>query len=109
MRRLCYHQTNMMPGGVDPIAPHVNPDHAAIQRFCIAHDIQELALFGSVMRPDFTADSDIDVLVRFAPGAKVGLFELAQFEEALSRLFDRRRIDLRTINEIHPKLRPSSE
>lgn len=76
-----------------------------IQRFCVAHDIQELALFGSVVRSDFTAGSDIDILVRFAPEAKVGLFEMAQFEDALSRLFDHRHIDLRTINEIHPKLR----
>ncbi len=84
---------------------HVNPERPAIRRFCVDHGIQELALFGSVVRPDFSPESDIDILVKFAPNVKVGFFEMADFEDRLSPLFGGRRIDLRTIDEIHPKLR----
>ncbi len=38
-----------------------------IADFCRHWKISELALFGSVLRPDFRPDSDIDVLVTFAP------------------------------------------
>ena len=31
-----------------------------------------MALFGSVLRDDFTPESDIDVLVEFAPGKTPG-------------------------------------
>lgn len=45
----------------------VNDERLA--ELCRHHDVVELAAFGSVLRDDFRADSDIDVLVTFAPGA----------------------------------------
>ena len=36
-----------------------------IADFCRRHHIRRLAFFGSVLRDDFTPDSDIDVLVEF--------------------------------------------
>ncbi len=48
-------------------------DRDEIAAFCRRHSIRRLALFGSVVRDDFTADSDVDVLVVFEPGAKTGL------------------------------------
>src|SRR5438477_2122924 len=39
-----------------------------IAEFCRRHHIRKLALFGSILRPDFRPDSDIDVLVEFEPG-----------------------------------------
>ena len=41
--------------------------------FCRRNRIRRLALFGSVLREDFTPESDVDVLVEFEPDAKVGL------------------------------------
>ncbi len=41
----------------------------ALERFCRRWQIDELALFGSVLRSDFGPQSDIDVLVTFAPEA----------------------------------------
>ena len=38
----------------------------AIREFCRRWKISEMALFGSVLRPDFRPDSDVDVLVSFA-------------------------------------------
>ena len=70
-----------------------------LANFCHRHHIQRLALFGSVLREDFRPDSDIDVLVEFAPDAQVGLIRLAGIEEELSQLLGRK-ADLRTAAEL---------
>jgi len=44
-----------------------------IAAFCQQHHIRKLSLFGSVLRDDFTPESDVDVLVEFEPDAIVGL------------------------------------
>ena len=69
-----------------------------IRGFCQRHGIRKLAFFGSVLRPDFDSDSDIDVLVEFDPATRVGFFELYDMEQELSRLLGGRKIDLNTPN-----------
>jgi hypothetical protein len=71
-----------------------------ITEFCRRNPIRRLALFGSVLRDDFTPESDIDVLVELEPDAGVGFFELYDMEEELSRVFGGRRIDLQTPNSL---------
>jgi predicted nucleotidyltransferase len=44
-----------------------------IAEFCRRHSIRRLALFGSVLRDDFTPESDVDVLVEFLPEAHLGM------------------------------------
>ena len=66
-----------------------------IAAFCKRRQITELALFGSVLRDDFGPDSDIDVLVKFSPEAKLSFLALEQMEEELSRMLDRK-VDLLT-------------
>jgi predicted nucleotidyltransferase len=44
------------------------------------------SFFGSVLRDDFTPDSDIDVLVSFAPDAKWSFFDLSDKEDDLSAI-----------------------
>ena len=56
---------------------------AAIADFCTRWKITELALFGSVLGPEFTRDSDIDLLVTFAHDAKWGLFDHARMQQEL--------------------------
>jgi predicted nucleotidyltransferase len=58
-----------------------------ITRFCQRWHIRELALFGSVLRSDFGPDSDVDVLVTFAPEADWGLLEHVQMQQELQALF----------------------
>jgi uncharacterized protein len=41
--------------------------------FCHRHCIRRLSFFGSILRDDFRTDSDIDVLVEFAPDHVPGL------------------------------------
>jgi predicted nucleotidyltransferase len=66
-----------------------------IADFCRRNGIRRLALFGSVLRDDFTPDSDVDVLVEFEPDARVGLLGLARLEIELSELLGRK-VDLNT-------------
>ena len=71
-----------------------------IRSFCQGHRIRKLALFGSVLRPDFGSESDIDVLVEFERGTKVGFFELYDMEQELSRILGGRKVDLNTPNSL---------
>ena len=66
-----------------------------IAEFCRRNRIRRLALFGSVLRDDFTPQSDVDVLVEFEPDARVGLMGLARMEIELSGLLGRK-VDLNT-------------
>lgn len=57
--------------------------------FCQRWKVNEFALFGSVLRDDFRPDSDIDVLITFAPDAKRGLMTLAKMKYELEDLLGR--------------------
>lgn len=65
-----------------------------IAEFCRRHNIRRLALFGSVLGNDFTSDSDVDVLVEFEPGTRMGLKFFA-LQEELSQILGRK-VDLNT-------------
>lgn len=54
--------------------------------FCRRHHIRRMALFGSVLRDDFTSESDVDVLVEFEPGRTVG-FGFIDMQDELSKIF----------------------
>jgi uncharacterized protein len=60
-----------------------------IAEFCRRWKITELALFGSILRADFRPDSDIDVLVTFAPDASWRFYDLISMKEELEAMFGR--------------------
>ncbi|HUR68763.1 MAG TPA: nucleotidyltransferase family protein [Candidatus Thermoplasmatota archaeon] len=70
-------------------------DKRRLAEFCRKWQIREFALFGSVLRADFRPDSDVDVLVTFAPGAAWSLFDVVTMEDELSGIIGRR-VDLVT-------------
>jgi len=72
--------------------------HDRIVDFCRRHHIRRLALFGSVLRDDFTPDSDVDVLVEFDEGNTPG-FAYFTMQDELSDILGRR-ADLKTPNEL---------
>lgn len=71
-----------------------------ITEFCRAHHIRRLAVFGSVLRSDFSPDSDIDILVEFEPEHIPSLFSIARLERELSGLLGGRKVDLRTPEDL---------
>ena len=74
-----------------------------IAAFCKRYHIQELSLFGSVLRDDFRPGSDIDVLVEFEPEARIGL-KFFKIEDELSELLGRS-VDLTTKDGLHALIR----
>lgn len=64
-----------------------------IRSFCRKWKVNELALFGSILRNDFRPDSDVDVLVTFEPGAPWDLWDVMDMQEELMELFGRK-VDL---------------
>lgn len=63
---------------------------AKIVEFCDRWHITEFALFGSILRDDFRPDSDVDVLVTFAPDTQRGLSETLQMKDELQSIFGRK-------------------
>lgn len=63
--------------------------HEKIAEFCRKWRIREFALFGSVLREDFQPNSDIDVLVTFAPEARYSLFDLVRMQDELKEICGR--------------------
>jgi hypothetical protein len=78
------------------------PEHK-IAEFCRRHRIRRLSLFGSVLRDDFRRDSDVDVLVEFEAGTKVGL-SFFGMERELSEMLGRR-VQLHTPGWLSPHFR----
>jgi predicted nucleotidyltransferase len=91
-----YEDTAALPGrslGDQGVNPKVRFDPKLIADFCARWQIAEFALFGSVIREDFRPDSDVDVLVSFARGARWSLADLVDMEQELAKIFGRR-VDL---------------
>lgn len=66
-----------------------------LAEFCQRWQVAELALFGSILRDDFHSDSDIDMLVTFAPDSKISLLDLVNMEYELEE-YCHRKVDLLT-------------
>ncbi len=73
--------------------PAIDLPKEKIAEFCRRWQIVELSLFGSVLREDFRPDSDVDVLVTVAEGARWGIREWLQMEQELEDLLGRK-VDL---------------
>lgn len=76
----------------------VNLSEEEIKQFCQRHSICKLSLFGSVLRDDFTRESDVDILVEFEPEKTPGL-AIITMEDELSNIINRQ-IDLRTAADL---------
>jgi len=65
-------------------------DRDKILAFCWRWNIVEFSLFGSVLRDDFNAESDVDVLVTFAPDTQRTLLDHIELEDELSSIVGRK-------------------
>ena len=72
-------------------AGHIDIPWEELAELCRKYHVRELSLFGSVLRDDFHADSDIDILV--VPGAPIGLIEYIGLQEELAEVLSRK-VDL---------------
>ncbi|BAU67534.1 DNA polymerase beta domain protein region (plasmid) [Stanieria sp. NIES-3757] len=81
-----------------PLALPIKIPIAKLKDFCQRNEIDKLSLFGSVLRDDFTAQSDVDLLVEFAEGKTPGL-AIVDLQDELSQMLGRE-VDLRTPAEL---------
>jgi len=87
----------------DSVIAFIKENESAIQQYGVAR----LGLFGSTVRGEETASSDIDVIVEFLPGKKNydNYIDLCYFlEDQLGR-----NIDLLTAESLSPLIKPSVE
>jgi predicted nucleotidyltransferase len=75
-----------------------------IKMLCQRYRVRELALFGSALRDDFDAGSDVDLLVEFEPEAQVGFMTLARMQRELSGILHRQ-VDLVPKGGLKPRIR----
>ncbi|HHL41016.1 MAG TPA: nucleotidyltransferase [Deltaproteobacteria bacterium] len=75
-----------------------------IAEFCRRHHIRKLSFFGSVLRADFGPESDVDVLVEFEPGTRVGLITLAGMEIELGQILGHK-AQMHTVKGLNPCFR----
>ena len=80
-------------------------DEAALAALCRRYSVRELSLFGSSVRDDMRPNSDLDIMVEFEPGARVGLIKFEFLAEELTALAGRK-VDLVTKRGLKPWVRP---
>lgn len=77
---------------------------SGIEEVCAKYGLRELALFGSVLRDDFTPHSDVDVLIEPGPNTPRGYFALSHIQDDLEQVFGRA-VDLVTVGALSPYIR----
>ena len=82
----------------------INVPTARIEEIGRRYALRELALFGSALRDDFSADSDVDVLIEPGPRTPRGFAMLGSLQEELEGIFGRP-VDLVTVGGLSPCLR----
>ena len=80
-------------------------DDAAIADFCRRWKIKQLAVFGSAVSGNLRPDSDIDLLVTFAPDAGWTMFDHYQMENELTEMLARE-VDLVSIQALNENPNP---
>ncbi len=76
-----------------------------LEELCLRYHVKELSLFGSAARGEMGPESDIDVMVEFEPGVRIGLIKFESLAEELEALTGRK-VDLVTKGGLKPWIRP---
>jgi predicted nucleotidyltransferase len=71
------------------------------------YDVMELSIFGSAVRGEMRPGSDIDIMVEFDPGARIGLLKFESLSEDLTALVGRK-VDLVTKRGLKAWIRPTA-
>ena len=74
-----------------------------------ARGIRHAALFGSLARGEAGPNSDIDVLIDFAPGLKMGLYDYAGHRLFVSDCFGISEVDVVALENLRPEIRSNVE
>jgi predicted nucleotidyltransferase len=76
----------------------------AVEAFCRKFGVDQLALFGSVVREDFGPQSDVDVILRFKSGYGFTFENTPDIQDALESIFGRN-VDVIELEQIRNPIR----
>lgn len=77
----------------------IDVDQEGLGKFCRRWKVTSLEVFGSAVTGSMRPDSDVDLLVTFAPDVEWSLLDHAAMEGELAQLFGRR-VDLMTRRQV---------
>ena len=81
-------------------------DGPALVELCRRYSVKELSLFGSAVRGEMRPESDVDIMVEFEPGVRIGVVKFESLAEELKSLLAGRSVDLVTKHGLKPWVRP---
>lgn len=90
---------------IENLNPQLSFSEEAFVAWCLRWSVVEMAFFGSVLRTDFAPESDVDVLVSFAPTAQWELFQFNAMAEELESILGRP-VDLLTRRGVESSRNP---
>jgi predicted nucleotidyltransferase len=67
-----------------------------LEALCRKYGIAKLSLFGSASRGELTPESDVDLMVEFAPDSRTSLFDITQMQDEFSGALGGRKVDIAT-------------
>ena len=73
--------------------PKININEADLYEILKGYAVEELYLFGSILREDFTNESDVDILISFKKNSNYSLFDLMDLQEKFEQYFNKK-VDL---------------
>ena len=71
------------------MSPHLTVNRERIETFCRKWKVNEMSIFGSALRDDFSPESDVDVLVDLEPGHGLTLYDWVDMIDELRDIFGR--------------------
>ena len=86
-----------------PAGTRISAPQEGLAEFCRRWQVADLSLFGSALRGDFRPESDVDLLVTFAPGVSWGFDDFLTIKEEIETLFGR------TVDLVERRLVETSE
>jgi len=84
------------PGGTKPVAEKLRISQTKLTALCRKYGIAKLSLFGSASRNELTPESDVDLMVEFAPGSRASLFDITAMQDEFPAAFGGRKVDIVT-------------
>jgi predicted nucleotidyltransferase len=79
-------------------------DAASLAEVCHRYGVKELCLFGSAVHGKMGQDSDLDIMVEFEPGVRVGIIKFESLVDELAAIAGRK-VDLVTKRGLKPWVR----
>ena len=87
-------ETDVGTADLIQIGAQLSVPRAELESLAKRFHIRRLAVFGSAVRGELRADSDVDLMVEFEAGKAPSLWSATELQDAFSRLFGGRPVDI---------------